>query len=85
MCMLFDKYENEIKSYCSANSLSFAKAKKMSQCWGKNDLWLQFHDPKKGRDGLKNETPAPVVLKMSVRDGVLHFEQTEHTKKYLAQ
>ena len=85
MCMLFDKYEKEIRSYCDTNHLSFERARKLSQCWGKNDLWLQYHDPEKGKEGLKNETPAPVVLKMTVENGIPRFEQTEYTKKYLAQ
>jgi len=83
MCKLFTKYEKEIEQYCISNNLSFEKAKGLPQCWGKNDIWLQYHDPNKGKDGLKNETPAPIVLKISVDNGKVSFEQTEYTHKYL--
>lgn len=84
MCKLFSKYEKEIERYCMENCLNFAKAKKLPQCWGKNDIWLQYHDPEKGKNGLTDETPAPIVLKISIKDGEVSFEQTEYTKKYLS-
>lgn len=84
MCKLFTKYEKEIERYCIENSLSFAKAKRLPQCWGKNDIWLQYHDPEKGKNGLTDETPAPIVLKIYIDDGKVSFEQTEYTKKYLS-
>lgn len=83
MCKLFSKHEKEIEEYCIANQLDFEKAKKLPQCWGKNDIWLQYHDPQKGKDGLRDETPAPIVLKIFVNNGKVDFEQTEHTRKYL--
>lgn len=85
MCMLFNRYEKEIETYCRLNNLSFEKAKELSQCWGRNDLWLQYYDPLKGKEGLRDETPAPIVLKMTVVNDEPVFEQTEYTQKYLAQ
>lgn len=85
MCMLFNRYEKEIETYCQSNNLSFEKAKELSQCWGRNDLWLQYHDPSKGKEGLRDETPAPIVLKMTIVNNIPIFEQTEYTQKYLAQ
>lgn len=84
MCKLFNEWENEIKAYCDNNGLDFQKALKLPQCWGKNDVWLQYHDPSKGKNGLKDETPAPIVLKITRNGNKLVFEQTEHTKKYLS-
>lgn len=83
MCKLFNRYENEIKDYCSNNGLNFEKVKSMPQCWSKNDIWIQHFDSEKGKEGLRNETPAPIVLKISVKNGKVLIEQTEHTKKYL--
>ncbi|MCM1365026.1 MAG: hypothetical protein NC215_08625 [Ruminococcus sp.] len=83
--MLFNRYKREIERYCQSNNLSFEKAKELSQCWGRSDLWLQYHDPSKGKDGLRDETPAPIVLKMTVVNNTPVFEQTEYTQKYLAQ
>lgn len=85
MCKLFDEWSNDIKVYCNNNGLNFDKAKRLSKCWGKNDLLLQYHDPEKGKMGLLDETPAPVVLWIrKAPDGTLSFEQTEHTKRYLS-
>lgn len=52
----------------------------------KDDLVLQYYDKEKGKMGLLDETPMPVVLWIS-RDsnGNLSFKQTEHTKKYLSK
>ncbi len=84
MCKLFSKYEKEIEQYCISQGLSFEKAKRLPQCWGKNDIWLQYHDSQKGKEGLRNETPAPIVLKIFIDNGRVAFEQTEHTRKYLS-
>ncbi|MBQ7596959.1 MAG: hypothetical protein IJU56_00080 [Clostridia bacterium] len=84
MCKLFDDWSSEIKRYCDSNALDFEKAKKMSQCWGKDFVALQYHDAKKGQKGLLNDTPMPLVLLISKGKTGLDFEQTEYTKKYLA-
>ncbi len=84
MCQLFIDWEQEIKDYCSVNGFDFEKAKKLPKCWGKNDLWLQYHDPDKGVSGLKDEVPAPIVLKISRKGNKIEFEQTEYTRKYLS-
>ena len=84
MCKLFSMHEKEIEKYCIQHNLNFSKAKKLPQCQGKNDIWLQYHDPEKGKNSLRDETPAPVVLKISIVNGKAVCEQTEHTKKYLS-
>ena len=85
MCKLFDEWSNQIRSYCQSNNLSFEKTKKLSQCWGENFLALQHYDPEKGKKGLLDETPMPVILIIQKKsDGTLCFEQTEHTKEYLS-
>lgn len=86
MCKLFDEWSKDIKKFCDENNLSFEKAKKLSQCWGKNDLILQYYDKERGKNGLLDETPMPVVLWIK-RDekGNLFFEQTEYTNKYLSK
>lgn len=83
MCKLFTRYEREIEQYCNENGLDFDTAKKLPQCWGRNDIWLQYHDPQKGAEGLRDETPAPVVLIIRVHEGTVSFEQTEYTERYL--
>lgn len=80
MCKLFSIYEREIKNYCLNNGLNFEKVKSMPKCWSKNDIWIQHFDSAKGKEGLRNETPAPIVLKISVKSGKVLIEQTEYTK-----
>lgn len=83
MCKMFETWRHEIRRYCETNHLSFAKAERMAKAWGRDDLILQYHDPQKGRYGLRDETPAPVVLIMRIQNGKPVFEQTQHTRKYL--
>lgn len=85
MCKRFEDWSSQIEKYCSENGLSFEKAKKLSKSWGIDDLMLLHYDPEKGKMGLRDETPMPLALyiKKGV-DGALIFEQTEHTRKYLA-
>ena len=84
MCKLFEDWSDDIRTYCKNNNLSFDKAQKLSQCWGSNFLALQYHDPEKGKSGLLDDTPMPLVLLISKTPDGLIFEQTEHTLKYLS-
>lgn len=90
MCKMFDDWSNEIKKYCEDNGFSFEKAKHLSKCWGtvrgcgRDVIILQHFDPEKGKMGLLDETPMPVVLEIVKQEnGVLQFIQTENTYKYL--
>lgn len=85
VCKLFEEWSDDIRRFCERHNYSFEKASKLSKCWGKDDLILQYHDPEKGKMGLLDETPMPVVLAIYKRpDGLLLFEETEHTAKYLS-
>lgn len=84
MCKLFEEWSTEIQAFCLKNNYSFEKAKKLSKSWGKDFLLLGYHDPEKGKTGLLDDTPMPVVLHIyKDAGGHLVFEQTEHTEKYL--
>ena len=84
MCKMFVDWSDEIKGYCETNGYDFEKAKKLVKSWGKTNLFLLYHDPEKGKAGLCDETPMPIVLSIFKEpNGSLRFEQTEHTKKYL--
>lgn len=84
MCKLFVDWKNEIHEYCMENGLDFSKAEKAGKCWGEDVLMLQHIDPHKGKNGLQDETPAPVMLVIRKVGNRLVFEQTEHTKCYLS-
>ena len=45
MCKMFDDWSTQIEEYCIKNNLSFEKAKKMSKCWSKDDIILQYFNP----------------------------------------
>lgn len=81
----FVEWSDEIKAYCESNGLSFEKAKTMSRSFNWTSVYLGYHDPEKGKQGLLDDTPMPAVLLIEKQpDGSLKFEQTEHTKKYLS-
>lgn len=84
MCKLFSEWEKEIRRYCVSNGLDFSKAEKSGKCWRKDVLMLQHIDPDKGKNGMRDETPAPVILVIKKQKNGLVFEQTEYTHKYLA-
>ncbi|MCM1577358.1 MAG: hypothetical protein NC078_00990 [Ruminococcus sp.] len=86
MCKLFDDWSSEIENYCNENGLSFDKAKKLSQSRNKTSIGPGYHDPEKGKRGLLDDTPMPLVLYIErIQDGSLVFTQTEYTKKYLSR
>lgn len=83
MCKLFNQHKEEIRLYCEQNGLNFDIAQALPQCWGKNDIWLQYHDQEKGREGLRDETPAPIVLIIHIENEGVRIEKTEFTDRYL--
>lgn len=84
MCKLFEDWSDDIHNYCQNNNFNFEKLKTLSQCWGKDFLAFQYYDRSKGKNGLLDETPLPLVLLIRrEKNGDLVFEQTEYTKKYL--
>ncbi len=85
MCKLFSEWEKEIREYCRENGLAFSKVQKAGKCWGKDFLILQYVDKEKGRLGLMDESPAPVVLVVRRDSDGLAFEQTPNTRRYLAR
>jgi len=83
---MFDKYRDEIMQYCIENGLDFDKLSRSSLSWNDKDefMFVQHFDPEKGKRGLLDETPSTLLLTIEKIDGELHFEQTEHTQKYLS-
>lgn len=84
MCKLFLDWAENIRAYCLENGLDYSKAEKSGKCWGKDVLMLQHVDLRKGKDGLRDDRPAPVTLVIRKSKNGLTFEQTENTRKYLA-
>jgi len=81
---LMKSHKKEIQNYCGANGLSVEKVFSASRCWHKDWEVLQHYDPVLGEKGLLDETPMPVMLEIYIENGKLHFKQTEHTYRLLA-
>ena len=83
MVVKFEDWADEIEKYCRMNGLNFEKAKRLYKNFGLNNIGLLYHDPAKGNEGLRDETPMPLVLYIRKENGKLIFEQTEYTHKYI--
>lgn len=84
MCMKVNDYQSDLKQYCEKNNLSYLKLASSIKGCGSNDVLFQIPVNGSTNKGLLDETPMPTVLIMRKTNSGLEFEQTEHTKKYLA-
>jgi len=84
--VIIKNYKHEIERYCEDNALS---ADVVFDSWVScNDkegrvFILGPGDPERGKLGLMDDVPVPIVLGIYLENGKLRFEQTEHTRKYL--
>ena len=81
---IYEEFLPQIEKYCRENNLDFEKLKHEPRCFNSNDLIFQYHDPTKGKDGLRDETPMPITLSVKREGNGIVIEQTENTKKYLS-
>lgn len=84
MCLEYRKYVDRIKNYCESNHLNYSKLSSTIKGCGDNDIIFQHYDEEKGKLGLLDETPMPIVLIMRDTANGLEFEQTEYTFQYLS-
>lgn len=86
MRKLFEERSDDIRRFCEIHGYSFEKVSRLSQSWNKTSVLFGYHDPEKGKAGLLDDTPMPLVLAVFKRhDGTLLFGLTEHTSKYFAE
>jgi len=83
-CELYNTHREAVRAYCKENNLDFEKADNSVKSWNQTSVSLLHYDEEKGRAGLRDETPMPIMLIVLYEDGKLSFEQTEHTKIHLA-
>ena len=81
---IYEEFLPQIEKYCQENNLDFEKLKHEPGCFNSDNLIFQYHDPTKGKDGLKDKTPMPVTLSVKRKGDGIAVEQTENTKKYLS-
>jgi hypothetical protein len=79
-----EMYRSEIERYCKKCGLSTAGVFSSVSAGNKKEMILMHYDPIKGKNGLRDETPMPVTLRIVLENGSLRFEQTEHTYRHLA-
>jgi len=82
-CKLFNQYKEQIKHCCEENSLDFGIVENAVKSWNSGNIFILHHDPEKGKEGLRDETPMPVTLRIYVENENVRIEQTEHTQTYL--
>lgn len=80
----FRECENFLEKYCIANGYNFSKLKTFPKGISKDRLEIYYHDPSKGHEGLKDETPMPVVLTVKKHNGEFSVLETEHTERLLS-
>ena len=85
MKTIYEELKNNIREYCEKNNLDFGKVLKAGKCWGKNVLFLQHIERTNEKEGLKDETPAKVILIVRRSGDEISYEQTEYTQKYLGR
>ena len=85
MNTIYEELKDDIREYCEENNLDFDKVLKAGKCYGKNVLFLQHINRTKENAGLKDETPAKVILIVRRSGGAISYEQTKYTQKYLGK
>ena len=80
----FNKWEKEIEKYCVENNLAFEKLKNQVRSWhGEEELDFLYYEKNCGTNGLRDETPLPIVLSVKNDKGNLVFVKTEYTERVL--
>lgn len=81
---IIDKFKNILKEYCEENDFDFKKLMSFPRCGNDSMLFIQNYEPKETGSGLKNNSPAEIVLSVKIEnDGTVSIESGENAKKYL--
>ena len=73
-----------LQEYCTKHSYSYSALESEPQGYGKDFHLFFHHDPAKGTDGLMDETPMPVILRVDKKGDQYTITETDYTKRYLA-
>ena len=84
MIKILNENDREIHEYCLAHGLDYAKIKKAPKSYNDDLLVFVHANPERGKRGLLDDTPSPAILWVRKTADGLTFEQTEHTREYLA-
>jgi hypothetical protein len=79
-CKIVTRHKAEIENYCAGRKISAAKIFNASMSWDKTSVYiLGSGDPERGKLGMHDNVPLPVLLEIYLENGKLRFVQTEHT------
>ena len=82
---LLKPFRKEIIEYCKKNGLQFEKVIEFPKCGNDDVLFVQYHDPNKGQEGLNDNAPAEVILRAErQKDGSITIMPGDNINKYLA-
>lgn len=81
---LFEIHKDSLEKYCAANDYSIEKVKALPKCGNKSALFVQVRNGRKGKAGLNDESPAEIVLSLTLdQNGKAVFEKGKNADKYL--
>jgi len=82
---IVNEHRPEVEQYCADNNLLYEKIFNSPCSCDKTSIFILGEgDPERAKLGLADNVPLPVLLKIFLENGNLRFEQTEHTRRYLA-
>ncbi len=74
-----------LKEYCNERHYDYDKLMAMPKSYGEGVFLIYHFDPKRGENGLYDETPMPVVLRLTRRDSEWTVSETEYARMYLVR
>jgi hypothetical protein len=78
------EHMEQLNDYCKKEGLSASKIMKSPKSYNKNIMVIQHYDETKAGEGLRNNTPAKILLTIKKsKEGIL-FESSDDIKEYLA-
>lgn len=80
----FLKNIKQFEEFCESNKISTEKALSMPWCYTEDELYIQTYDRETATNGLKGNTPAPILIVVHKINNSIGFELTEKGKEVLS-
>lgn len=81
---LLRPFRKELIEYCNENKLQFEKIAKFPKCGNDNILAVQYHNHLLGKDGMKDNKPAEIIiLAERTESGEVVITPGKNINKYL--
>lgn len=79
-----EKNIKKFEGFCESNKISAEKALLMPRCYTGDELYIQTYDRETATNGLKGNTPAPILMVVRKMNNSIDFELTEKGKEVLS-